>query len=257
MRIGFCELPCGLMPDTALWRTQSDALAALNADMLILNEMPFGPWLPLSASYLPDQAAEAVKLHEHALAALRNLGTRIVISSRPVHAGDRLANEAFALVDGDYVALHHKHYFPDEPCFYEQRWFTPERPGFEVHLLPGIRLGAQLCTELMFNEWARHYGRSGAQLIVAPRASGVSTLKWQAALSMAAVVSGCYVISSNRSGQEAEMTFGGRGFAYAPGGEMIAATSASDPFQVIDIDLGLVAEAQADWPCNVAETVTE
>jgi predicted amidohydrolase len=47
--------------------------------------------------------------------------------------------------------------------------------------------------------------------------------------------------------------FGGEGFVYAPTGELIAQTSAVDPVAIVEIDLELVKEAQADYPCYVPE----
>ena len=40
---------------------------------------------------------------------------------------------------------------------------------------------------------------------------------------------------------------------YAPNGELIAQTSAVDPVAVVEIDLELVQQAQADYPCYVPE----
>ncbi len=58
--------------------------------------------------------------------------------------------------------LHHQHFFPEEPTFFERSWFGTERFSFEVADIRGIGVGVLLCTELMFPEWARHYGRRGS-----------------------------------------------------------------------------------------------
>jgi N-carbamoylputrescine amidase len=78
---------------------------------------------------------------------------------------------------------------------------------------------------------------------------------WDAAARMAAIVSGCYVLSSNRVSDSAgsEPRFGGRGFAYSPTGELIGETSNSVPLISVDVDKGLVAEAQRNYPCYVRE----
>ena len=115
-----------------------------------------------------------------------------------------------------------------------------------------------LCTELMFNEWARHYRRRGAHVIVVPRASAASVANWHVAARMAAIVSGCYVLSSNRVSSQlercnAEPLFGGVGFAYSPTGELLHETSAELPFAVVQIELDRVRHAQRNYPCNVPE----
>lgn len=78
---------------------------------------------------------------------------------------------------------------------------------------------------------------------------------WNTAAAMAAAVSGCYVLSSNRvaSRTGAEPNFGGRGFAYSPTGELLAETSSSKPIASVDIDLARVAQAQEGYPCYVRE----
>lgn len=253
MKVAVCEAPCLMGPRGPEWRALAAAIASAGVELAVLNELPFGPWLPLAPEYDEAVAAASVAMHEDALDTFSALNAPIVVASRPVPAGARLANEAFAWLEGSCVPLHQKQYFPSEPGFYESAWFHAAVPGFSPRSLGIATVGAQMCTELMFNEWARPYGRQGAQIIVAPRASGVSVVKWRAALAMAAAVSGCYVLSSNRVGSEGGLTFGGRGFAYAPGGELIAETSPANPVAVVDVDLALVAGAQADWPCYVPE----
>ncbi|KAG1239640.1 hypothetical protein G6F68_018438 [Rhizopus microsporus] len=89
----------------------------------------------------------------------------------------------------------------------------------------------------MFNERARRYGREGAELIVVPRASGASIGRWMTAGAMAALVSGCYVVSSNRAGRTADgQVFGGRAFAVLPDGELLAQSTDSESIVVIDVD---------------------
>lgn len=175
--------------------------------------------------------------------------------SIPVAANGTLANEAFLVSAGSYAPVHHKHYFPQEDGWYEQDWFAPSRSGFDVIDHGELRIGALLCTELFFSEWARHYRRLGANLIVTPRAAGSLNRKWRTAGAMAAIVSGCYVLSSNRSEnpQRPRGLFGGEGFVYAPSGKLIATTSAVNPIAIVDIDLGLVATAQRAYPCYVLE----
>jgi N-carbamoylputrescine amidase len=254
VKIGVCQLPDELTTADLAWRRLERRIASDGPDMTLLNEMPFGSWL--AREKLFDDALAMVSIHAHgsSLAAIGDLPTAVV-SSRPVRAGDRLANEAFLMADGEYQPLHHKHYFPQEPGYFEASWFRPTRRGFDVGEYRGIRFGVLLCTELMFTEWARHYRRQRAHVILAPRASGTSMVNWDAAARMAAIVSGCYVLSSNRFSRAAmaEPRFGGRGFAYSPSGRLICETSETLPFFCVDIDKSLVAEAQRNYPCYVPE----
>ena len=111
-----------------------------------------------------------------------------------------------------------------------------------------------LCTEAMFNEHARAYGKQGTSLIVIPRASGVDTKSWTIAGAMASLVSGAYVVSSNRVGLSRGGTlFGGVGFAYAPQGELLALTAPANPVQTFELDPGVPPRAQLEYPCYVTE----
>jgi N-carbamoylputrescine amidase len=252
--IAICQLPDGLEPDSLAWARFVRRVERTQPDIILLNEMPFGPWVPREDSFDEYRAAESIESHIAALQALSELPCA-VIGSRPVRAHNRLANEGFLLADGLYHVVHHKQYFPQEAGYFESTWFAASRAGFETFEHGGIRFGMLLCTELMFNEWARHYRRRGAQVIVVPRASGTSVETWHTAARMAAIVSGCYVLSSNRVSVrlDEEPLFGGAGFAYAPTGALLHETSDGLPLAVVQLEPDRVRQAQRSWPCYVPE----
>ncbi|WP_221938876.1 carbon-nitrogen hydrolase family protein [Mycobacterium sp. KBS0706] len=250
----FVEWPEGLEPAGARWDVLRRQIEALRPDILVTNEMPFGRWLPDADSFDADAAHCSVSLHELGIDALAAIGVPAVISSRPVWAGDRLANEAFALAGGRVTPLHRKQYFPEEAGWYEATWFRGDAGGFAIHEVAGLRVGVLLCTELMFNERARRYRRAGADLIVVPRATGLANASWFTAGAMAAIVSGSYVVSSNRVGDGAGgPAFGGRGFAFAPDGSPLAETSAVEPVKIIALDVAAARRQKAEYPCYVAD----
>lgn len=249
MRITFCELPDGTTPQDANWARFSEAVAAQAPDLMVMNEIPFGSWFATTPEVDPARAVASADLHRDGVVALRALKARAVITSAPILSQGRLVNEASLIEPEGSRFIHQKHYFPDEPGFYEARWFSTARPGFEPVSVGELVVGVLLCSELMFNEWARHYRRRGANVIAVPRASGTSHARWKTAAAMAAIVSGCYVVSSNRVGGD----FGGKGFAFAPSGDLIAETSAQSPVRSIDVDLSVVRQAQASYPCYLQE----
>jgi len=248
------EWPDGLVVGSEQWRACADAVCRLAPDILITNEMPFGAWLPKTLPYDHARAEAWAELHARSLAALGELAPA-VISSRPVVHGGRLANEAFVLEDGIYRVLHHKHLFPAEDGWQEEGWFAPAIPGFDTHVIAGLNVGILLCTELMFPERARALGRQGAHLIAVPRASGRSMSYWRTAGSMAAIVSGAYVMSSNRVGS-ADGTvpvFGGGGFAFDPSANPAGDTSEVNPALLVSIDRNVAEAAKAAYPVYVRE----
>ena len=254
MKIAICQLPNELSHDGLDWKRFVRRIERAQPDVTVLNEIPFGPWISREPAFDEYLAAESIEAHAAALPVLHDL-PGAVIASRPVRNRDRLANEGFLLAGGSYRAVHHKQYFPQEPGFFEAAWFGSGRAGFETFDHAGVRFGMLLCTEIMFNEWARHYRRRGAQVIVLPRASGTSTAAWHTAARMAAIVSGCYVLSSNRVSThlDDEPLFGGVGFAYSPTGDLLQETSDGLPLAVVEIDLDLVKRAQRGYPCYVRE----
>lgn len=254
LRIAFVEWPEALSTDHPQWSPLKNSITAARPDILITNELPFGPWIAENAVFSEDEARVSIRAHEKGLEGLIDFHLPAVISSRPVWAENRLANEAFVLEKGAVCPLHRKQYFPNEPGWFESEWYVGDDSGFCVAEVFGIKIGVLLCTDAMFNERARAYGKQMASLIVIPRASGMDIGPWKIAGAMASLVSGAYVVSSNRVGTAKGGTqFGGGGFAYAPPGRLLAVTDATQPVQIVELDPTIATSAQREYPCYVAE----
>lgn len=254
LRVAFVEWPEDLTADGARWKGLKTSVTSLHPDLLITNELPFGPWLGEHEVFSEEDAQLSIRAHARGLEGLIDLDVSAVISSRPVWSGKRLANEAFILEKGTVRALHRKQYFPSEPGWYESEWYAGDGSGFTVADVLGIKVGVLLCTDAMFNEHARAYGKQAASLIAIPRATGADTDSWKIAGAMAALVSGAYVVSSNRHGCSAGGTlFGGGGFAYTPRGQLLAITAPDHPIQTFDLDPEIAESARRGYPCYVPE----
>lgn len=258
LKIGFVEWPESLTVEGAQWHKLKDSVVAARPDILVTNELPFGPWIAEGAIFSEVTAHLSLRAHDNGLKGLIDLNLPAIVSSRPVWNGKRLANEAFVLENGAVRSLHRKRYFPAEPGWFESEWYSGDRSGFDGAEVLGLKVGVLLCTEAMFNERARAYGRQGTSLIVIPRASGMNVESWKIAGAMASLVSGAYVVSSNRSGQSSGGTqFGGSGFAYAPQGRLLSVTTSTEPLQTIDLDPKIATSAQRAYPCYVPELESE
>lgn len=254
LRIAFVEWPEAFSTGGAQWAQLKESLTAALPDILVTNELPFGPWLADSVAFSEDEAHLSIRAHEQSLARLIDLRLPAVISSRPVWNGKRLANEAFVLENGLVRPLHRKQYFPNEPGWFESAWYAGDDSGFHVADVLGLNVGVLLCTEAMFNEHARGYGKQKASLLVIPRATGSEVEPWKIAGAMASLVSGAYVVSSNRVGRSNSGNhFGGGGFAFAPQGRLLALTTPANPLQTFELDPELSASAQKSYPCYVPE----
>jgi N-carbamoylputrescine amidase len=281
LRVACVEWPDGLTPAQSAWTEIKQSVATARPDLLLTNELPFGPWIAASNVFSREAAEASIRAHEDGLAALIALQVPAIISTRPVWNGAKLANEAFALEHGNTRALHRKQYFPAEPGWFETTWYEGDTSGFQITEIQGIKIGTLICTEAMFNERARAYGRQGAALIVIPRATGQNAQPWKIAASMASVISGAYVASSNRVTRAVEVAgapsfaasakgggldpitrnrsaarenhFGGAAFAYAPEAKLLGVTSAANPLLTFEVDAKLVAATQLEYPCYVRE----
>lgn len=253
MRVAFVEWPDGLAAHGPEWRDMAARLNNAHVDLLITNELPFGPWIAEHQPFDRTAADASVAAHAAGVAALKELALPAVLTSRPVWGEDRLLNEAVVLAGGRETVLHTKQYFPEEPGWFEASWYEAGPVAFNLTEVGDVRLGVLLCTDAMFNEHARNYGRDGASLIALPRAASTKTENWLLAGRMAALVSGSYVISSNRAGRtKSGTTFGGAGFAIGPDGAILMTTDASNPLLVVEVHPQRAANQRNAYPCYVA-----
>ena len=89
--------------------------------------------------------------------------------------------------------------------------------------------------------------RSGVELLLSPRATALATTKkWLAVGVVAAVRSGAFSLSSNRVDPTGGC--GGGGWIIDPAGEILAITSAAEPFATREIDLAEAAAAKGSYP---------
>jgi N-carbamoylputrescine amidase len=256
LKVGVCESHPELAPGTADWDRLCRTVTREAPDLFLLNEMPFGRWIAAGAIFDKGTWKQACAVHEEALSHLSGLGAAAVLASRPREEGGKRVNEAFVWTkSGGAAGIHTKQYFPDEEGYYEARWFEAGERHFRTAPAGQIRGGFLICTEVMFNERAREYGRGGAQVIWVPRATAKASVpRWTVALRMAAIVSGCYVLSSNRGGTDSRgQIFGGAGMVVTPDGDVAVQTSEATPVAFYEIDTHAVARAQRDYPCYVRE----
>lgn len=251
MRVGFVEWPEDLEPGSPEWRRIASQVTDARPDLLITNELPFGSWIADQPEFDARVAQDSVAAHARGRDALAALGIPAILSSMPVHAEGRLANEAAVIENGAARPIHRKQYFPQEPGWYEESWYVPGKNGFIATTVADLSVGVMLCTDAMFNEHARGYGRQGAALIAIPRATGSATGNWLAAGKMAAIVSGSYVVSSNRNSRRDGGVFGGTGFAFAPDGELLATTDAANSLRIVEIDPERSIRQRKEYPCYV------
>ncbi len=226
------------------------------SELVLLPEMPACPWFGYQADFDARLWRHALETHDQLVRELTALAPATVLATRPIEQNQKRLNEAFAWNEKlGYQPMHYKTYFPDEPGFFEARWFHPTPRDFTPYQLGETKIGFLICTELMFNEWARQYGRLGVHIIAVPRATEKTSVeRWLIALRMAAIVSGAFVLSSNHIGiGPSGVNFGGTGAIISPEGEVLAVTSREQPFATVEVNLADAEAAKKSYPRYVLE----
>lgn len=251
MRVSVCQLS----PEPGALEREWEALTAHTraerSDLVLLPEMPFHPWLCGIRPADPAAWRAAVAAHDRWLERLDELGASCVLGTRPVSHGPGRRNEGFSWTrEAGLHAGRAKHHLPDEPGFWEASWYGRGDADFPLLRAANAQVGFLICTELWFFERARAYGRSGAHLLVCPRATPAATLdKWIAGGRAAAVVAGAWCLSSGLAGSSGGVSFGGGGWIVEPEeGELLGVTSAERPFLTLEIDLEAAERAKRTYP---------
>lgn len=256
MRVTVCQLPD--QPD--LLKEVFAALVAhcqsQQSELVLLPEMPFSPWLAATDKVDPGKWQASLEAHENWLPRLEALSADYVLGSRPILEANDAYNEAFIWEkEGGVKAAHRKYYLPEEPGFWEARWYRrAERPVFQAAQAGEIKVGFMICSDLWFGEHARGYARQGIHILANPRATERASVgRWLAAGSTAAVLAGAYCLSSNHAGESDGVQWGGSAWVIDPDGKLLARSSDEEPFASVEIDLKKAEAAKHSYPRYIKE----
>jgi N-carbamoylputrescine amidase len=251
LKITVCELPDETAGRDAAWTELVRYLGANPTDVVVLPEMPFCAWeMFRKRSVDPVAWRAALAAHDTMTTRFGELQTRLVLSSRPVEAGGKRLNQAFSWTrEGGYRGARAKYYLPEEPDGWEATWFDRGDGRFPLETAAGVKIGFQLCTELLFTQAAWEIGHGGGHLIAAPRATG-GHQRWPMAACLAAIMAGAFVASTNRRSYDRD-AFAGRSWLVSPEGEILLETSADSPFLTADVDLAAADRAKQTYPRNI------
>jgi predicted amidohydrolase len=248
MRVTVCEMPDDRKAFETAWEELIAYVRKQQSDLVLLPELPFYPWIVTTPQFDVQVWQMAQEAHEVMMQRLSELAASVVLGTHPLIEGELRLNRGFSWTPTDgYQGVHDKYYLPNEEGFYERCWFDRGRRDFRLARVQDMALGFLICSEVMFNEWARYYGRQGANIIAVPRATGDHE-RWVVAPRMAAIASGAFVISSNRA---QDRVFGGRGLVVGPDGDVLASTSSLAPFATVDINLVESTRAKKTYPRDI------
>jgi predicted amidohydrolase len=250
MRVTVCELPDDRKAFEPAWEELIAYVRKQQSDLVLLPELPFYSWFARTPQFDTQIWQRAEEAHKVMMDHLPALAPAVVLGTHLLTREELRLNRGFYWTSTEgYKGVHDKYYFPNEEDFYERCWFDRNRRDFTLAHVQDMAIGFLICSELMFNEWARYYGKQGANIIAVPRAAG-NHERWVVAARMAAIVSGTFVISSNRA---ADQLFGGLGLVVGPDGDVLASTSKQAPFVTVEIDLAESTQAKKTYPRDVLE----
>ena len=259
MRVTVCQLDPGPDSLAPTMEALADHVGRTGSDLLLLPEMSFSEWLAAGLPPSPGDWNRAIAQHEAWIGRLEDLGVPSVVGTRPIVDGTgSRRNEAYLWTTAAPVAtpIRQKYYLPDEAGYWEQSWYDRGPRRFETARAGDAVVGVQICTEMWFLEWSRHYAAEQVEALLIPRATPRdSTDKWLAGGRAAAVCSGAYCLSSNLfmppGSSSAEC--GGVGWIIDPEGSVLATTSQESPFATVEIDLEFARASKLTYPRYVPE----
>ena len=258
MKVTVCQLDARSGHLDAYLSALKSHVQGQGSDFLLLPEMCFSDWLAADRQVDENRWKHAVQKHDKRIAGLGQLGAKAVLGTRPiVNSQGSRRNEAYIWTKESQSAagVHQKYYLPDEEGYWEHSWYDRGPKSFDVGRALGMRLGVQICTEMWFFEWARHYAASRVDLLCVPRATPHGTIKkWLAGGQAAAVCSGAYCLSSNLWAPAGDgPDLGGLGWIIDPEGNVLATTDAEAPFATVEIDLAFARQSKSTYPRYVPE----
>jgi len=248
MRVTVCELPHEAAALAASWAALREHVRAQASDLVLLPE--FAMLEPVWESEIFDAARwSAIEAQsESRVGRLPELGAEHVVGTRPARRNGRRLNEGYLWsAAAGLRPLRSKYFLPEQPGSWEATWFERGDPRFPVFQAGTVSFGLNICTELWALETYASYAAQGVDLLLSPRATSLETIEtWLAAGVVAAVRTGAFSLSSNRV--DATGACGGGGWIVDPAGDVLAVTSASEPFATRDLDLGKAANGRESYP---------
>ena len=251
MRVTICEFPDETRYKNDAWDKLVAHCIAEQSDIVILPEMPFCDWqLFMTREVDPSQWREATSIHDTMVERMAELAVKLVLSSRPIDIDGKRFNQAFCWTTaGGYRGTHCKYYLPDEPDGWEATWFHWGDTDFSPIEVNGLKIGFQICTELLFSDTSREIGQAGAHLLAAPRATS-GHRRWVMAACMAAVMAGSFVASTNRRSYDRD-DFPGTSWLVSPEGKILAETTAEAPVKTVEVNFVEAEAAKNTYPRSI------
>lgn len=173
----------------------------------------------------PDKSDYTEMLIEHA-----KKNSQIIVSGFNELQKNQLFNTSLLITSNGIVGKYRKvHLFMNEKSIFE-----PGDLGFPVYSIGGLKIGMLICFDYLFAEAWRIMALKGAEIIAHP--SNLITENAFRVVPAHAVMNRVFIVTSNRTGTERDVTFNGKSFAVDPSGNIIV-RSPSDKNEVLSFEI--------------------
>jgi predicted amidohydrolase len=161
---------------------------------------------------------------------------------------DRVYDTALWIDRSGHIAgVYRKLHLYDAFGFKESDKFHPGADIAAPVTCADARCGMMICYDLRFPEMARMLALDGAEILFAPSGWVQGDMKldhWQTMIKARALENGCYVVAPDQTGN----IYIGHSLAVDPYGRIVTDMGDREGFEIIDLDLRLVAEARERLP---------
>ncbi|MCJ2015466.1 carbon-nitrogen hydrolase family protein [Methylobacterium sp. J-076] len=186
----------------------------------------------------------------------RETGTWVQVGSLAIRSGDKIANRAFLIgPDGAVVASYDKlHLFdvdlPSGESWRESSTYTGGGCAV-VAETPLATFGLSICYDIRFPALYRALAEAGAEVLTGPACFTRQTgeAHWQVLQRARAIEAGAFMVSAAQGGlhEDGRETYG-HSLIVDPWGRVLAEAGTEPGVILAEIDLSLVADAQARIP---------
>ena len=242
----FFDDPTGERLQRALVDAQSRG-----ADLALLPEIPLNRWSPASKQAIDEDAEEPDGWRQTLMAeAAKSVGIGLVGGAIIRDPDTRIRYNTALLYDGKGVchARYRKVHLPEEEGYWETSHYMPgTEPPQAISDTFSLTVGLQICSDVNRPQGFQILSSGGAEVVFAPRATPPETYeRWRLILRANAIMSGAYVLSTNRPRPEGGAPIGGPSLAIDPFGHVMIETS--DPIALVKLERSMGEQASRDYP---------
>jgi N-carbamoylputrescine amidase len=262
--VGLVQTCSAVSPAANLAQAEKKVIQAAKRGVQIvcLQELFKSPYFPQRRDKRHFELAEAIPGPTTDIFSALAKRLRVVIIVPLFEKAKKAYYNSAVVIDatGEILGTYRKTHLPNDPCYYEQFYFSLGDLGFKSFKTKYAEIGVLICWDQWFPEAARQVALLGAEILFYPSAIGwisgeskrvrsEEQSAWEMIQRSHAIANGIYVASANRVGREGKLNFWGNSFVVGPFGEMVARASGTrDDILIARCDFSKIKKIRKVWP---------